>query len=127
MLRTDAQLADMLGMAESNLNRKKKQGKLSNLIIEWGEFRSDIDLNVIFYGKPRSQMENEPDQGQAVRMLLDIFESSDQKAKEAIYKNLEYFSGAVAKSKTDRRKVIDQNWPQEKERRKAGGPSAQPG
>lgn len=72
-------------------------------------------------------MENEPDHNQAIRMLLDIFESNDRKAKEAIYKNLEYFSSAVAKSNSDRRKVIDPNWPPEKERRKAGGPSAQAG
>lgn len=66
-------------------------------------------------------MENKPDQGQALRMLLDIFESDDQQAKEAIFKNLEYFSGAVTRAKNDRRKVVDPSWPAEKERRKAVG------
>lgn len=72
-------------------------------------------------------MEKKPDHGQAIRMLLDIFESNDDQAKEAIYKNLEYFSGAVNRAKTDRRKVIDPNWPPEKERRKAAGETSTKG
>lgn len=72
-------------------------------------------------------MENEPDQGQAVRLLLDIFESSDLAAKQAIYKNLEYFSSAVNRAKNDRRKVVDPNWLGENDRRGGGGLKATQG
>ncbi len=60
-------------------------------------------------------------------MLLDIFESDDKQAKEAIYKNLEYFSSAVNRAKGDRRKIVDPDWPPENERRKAGGQIASQG
>ena len=63
---------------------------------------------------------NLPDLGTAARMLVDIFESGDSKAVEAIYKNLEYFSTAAKRGQSDRRKVIDPNWPAEKERRQGG-------
>ena len=53
-------------------------------------------------------------------MLLDIFESGDSKAVDAIYKNLEYFSTASKRGQADRRRVIDPDWPAEKERRKGG-------
>lgn len=72
--------------------------------------------------------ENKPDQGTAVRMLLDIFESGDSKAVDAIYKNLEYFSTAARRGQSDRRRVIDPDWPAEKERRKgAAGQKPQQG
>jgi hypothetical protein len=72
--------------------------------------------------------DNAPDQGTAVRMLLDIFESGDSKAVDAIYKNLEYFSTAAKRGQADRRRVIDPEWPAEKERRKgAAGQKPQQG
>ena len=79
-------------------------------------------------GETITKVESTPEQGQALRMLLDIFESGDQKAVEAIYKNLEYFSSAARRGAADRRKNTDTNWPPEKERRQGGaGPKAPQG
>ena len=154
-LKNDYELAKVFGLVPSDFNRRKKRGKLLEKVTSWASVKG-IDLDDLLHGSGEDARplqdrnttpakiikhtpaldshgtemneDNAPDQGTAVRMLLDIFESGDSKAVDAIYKNLEYFSTAAKRGQTDRRKVIDPDWPAEKERRIGGaGPKAPQG
>lgn len=120
-------VAELFNISENNLSNMKKRGTLHYTVLDWA-INENVSLDSLFYGLSVDKVlganmaiEDKPDHGQALRMLLDILDSDDRQAKEAIYKNLEYFSAAVNRAKNDRRKVIDQSWPPEKERRKAIG------
>lgn len=120
-------VAELFNISENNLSNMKKRGTLHYTVLDWA-INENVSLDSLFYGLSVDKVlgasmaiEDKPDHGQALRMLLDILDSDDRQAKEAIYKNLEYFSAAVNRAKNDRRKVIDKSWPPEKERRKAIG------
>jgi len=110
-IKSDRQVAEVLGISKENFSNRKRRGSLMPLFIEWG-IKEGVNLQWLITGETFDSgdiypVEMKLDVDQVLQQTRQILEGDDDEASIALITIIDRFSRELLPPKTERQNEID--------------------